>query len=178
MNSQPTILPATRRPRRKESGQAFIEFSVVVMVLVVLVFGLIEFGRFIYQRQVVTNLSREGANLVLRNTAPNIAAAAVMNSASPLAMSTKGRIIMTTVYNSNGTVKVTSQWSTGGLTSAASKIGTVGNKANMPTNTTVIPSVGKNLYVAEVYYSYTPITPIGKILKLTMPGTVYDVAYF
>jgi hypothetical protein len=101
-----------------------------------------------------------------------------MNSASPLLMSTKGRIIMSTVTNSNGTLRVTSQWSTGGLNSVSSKIGTVGNTASMPATPTVIPAAGKNLYVTEVYYSYTPITPIGNLLKLALPGTVYDAAYF
>jgi Flp pilus assembly protein TadG len=170
-------LPA-RRLRRGESGQAFIEFSLIIMVMTVMLFGLIDFGRFIYQRQVVVNLSREGANLVLRNTSPDVAAAAVLNSSSPLTMNTKGRLFMSTVSNSNGTVQVTSQWATGGLNSVSSKIGAVNSTANMPSTPTKIPAAGKNLYVTEVYYSFTPITPLGKLLKLVMPATLYDVAYF
>jgi len=163
-----------------ESGQAFIEFAFVAMMLVVMLFGLIDFGRFVYERQILVNLSREGANLVLRNTPVTNAAAAVMISSSPLKMGTQGRLIMSTVFNSNGVRYVTSQLSTGGLTGAAapSKIGTVNGTATMPTTPTVIPAAGKSMYVTEVYYRFTPITPIGKLLKIAAPSNLYDVAYF
>ncbi|MEI6082959.1 MAG: TadE/TadG family type IV pilus assembly protein [Verrucomicrobiota bacterium] len=169
----------TRFLRHGESGQAFIELAFVVMMLAVLLFGLIDFGRFLYERQIVVNLSREGANLVLRNTAVTNAATAVMNSASPLKMATQGRLIMSTVTNSNGVRRVTSQYATGGLASgSASKLGVLNAVATMPATTTVIPAAGKVLYVTEVYYKFTPITPVGKLLQLAAPSNLYDVAYF
>jgi len=168
----------SRQPEQGESGQAFVEFSLVVMVMTIMLFGLIDFSRFIYERQVATNLSREGANLVLRNTSVTNAAAAVMSSAAPLKMGTNGRLIMSTVSNSNGTLRVSSQLSTGGLNSVSSKIGNLSGTANMPATPTVIPAAGKSMYVAEVYYSFTPITPVGKMLKLVLPSYIYDAAYF
>ncbi len=42
-------------------GVAAIEFALVLPVLLVLVFGIIEFGLLMYNQQVITNASREGA---------------------------------------------------------------------------------------------------------------------
>jgi Flp pilus assembly protein TadG len=46
------------RPRRR--GAALLEFAVVVPVLILLVFGMLEFGRVMMVQQVLTNAAREG----------------------------------------------------------------------------------------------------------------------
>ncbi len=48
-------------PHRR--GAATVEFAVVAPLLVLLLFGMIEFGRMIMVQQVLTNASREGARL-------------------------------------------------------------------------------------------------------------------
>src|SRR5689334_6984144 len=53
---------------RQCSGQALVEFALISLVLITLLFGLIDFGRAILVRQVMVNLSREGANLASRGT--------------------------------------------------------------------------------------------------------------
>lgn len=54
-----------RRPRRTGSrehrGVAAVEFAVVLPLFLLVVFGMIEFGRAIMVQQVLTNASREGA---------------------------------------------------------------------------------------------------------------------
>jgi len=50
-----------RSYRRKRRGAAVVEFAVVVPVFIILVFGMIEFGRMVMVQQVLTNASREGA---------------------------------------------------------------------------------------------------------------------
>ena len=62
---QGTNSTTVRIRRRSESGQAFIEFTFVVLMLIIMLFGLIDFGRAIYEHEVLTNLSREGARLAL-----------------------------------------------------------------------------------------------------------------
>ena len=37
---------------------------------------------------------------------------------------------------------------------------------------------GQSIYVAEVFYSFQPITPIGNLLNLALPSTLYEAAYF
>jgi Flp pilus assembly protein TadG len=46
---------------RREDGAAAVEFALVLPILIVLVFGIIEFGFALYNKEVITNASREGA---------------------------------------------------------------------------------------------------------------------
>jgi len=34
------------------------------------------------------------------------------------------------------------------------------------------------MYITEVFYTFAPITPVGKMLNFVMPSTLYQVAYF
>lgn len=43
------------------SGAAMVEFALVLPLLLVLVFGIMEFGAILYNQAVITNASREGA---------------------------------------------------------------------------------------------------------------------
>lgn len=45
----------------KRKGAAVVEFAIIAPVLVMLILGMIEVGRFVNANQVVTNASREGA---------------------------------------------------------------------------------------------------------------------
>jgi Flp pilus assembly protein TadG len=44
-----------------ERGVSAVEFALLLPVLVLILFGIIEFGMYIYNLQVLTNASREGA---------------------------------------------------------------------------------------------------------------------
>ena len=50
-----------KRIIKNQKGAAFIEFAIVLLLLVFLAIGIGEFGMFIYNQQVITNASREGA---------------------------------------------------------------------------------------------------------------------
>ena len=52
-----------RTCRRHRRGAAAVEFAVVAPVFVLLVFGMIEFGRMVMVQQMLTNAAREGARL-------------------------------------------------------------------------------------------------------------------
>jgi Flp pilus assembly protein TadG len=47
--------------RHNHKGAALLEFAIILPFLLVLVFGMIEFGLIVYNKQVITNASREGA---------------------------------------------------------------------------------------------------------------------
>lgn len=47
--------------RYKQSGAAIVEFAIVLPVLLIFIFGIIEFGFLLYDQAVITNASREGA---------------------------------------------------------------------------------------------------------------------
>ena len=176
---------------RSRSGQALVEFMLVVLILMVLLFGLIDFSRALSTWQIMINVSREGSNLAARgsgtlgsNTTQVIQAAlgTVVSNAAPLNISQNGVVIITAVENSNGTFVVTQQMSLGALT-ATSKVAPKGTASTpiMPisnNSTVTFPQPNQTTYITEVYYSYSPVTPIGTLVGLTLPSTLYDVAYF
>jgi Flp pilus assembly protein TadG len=49
------------RSSRKKRGAAVVEFAVVAPLFILLVFGMIEFGRMVMVQQILTNATREGA---------------------------------------------------------------------------------------------------------------------
>ncbi len=50
-----------RSYRKKRRGAAAVEFAVVAPIFLLLVFGMIEYGRMVMVQQVLVNASREGA---------------------------------------------------------------------------------------------------------------------
>ena len=49
--------------RKRRRGAAVVEFAFVAPIFILLVFGMIEFGRMVMVQQVITNASREGARV-------------------------------------------------------------------------------------------------------------------
>ncbi|MFA5881196.1 MAG: TadE family protein, partial [Eubacteriales bacterium] len=47
--------------RKTEQGQAIVEMALVLPILIMLIFGIVEFGRILNTNMIVTDLSREGA---------------------------------------------------------------------------------------------------------------------
>ena len=166
---------------RSESGQAFIEFTFVAFMLLAMLFAIIDFGRIIYTRQILINLSREGSNLASRGTDLSNTVAAVIAASDPLDFTNHGYVIVSVVVSNSGGLQVTNQWKQGGLNGVQSKIGTVGGGAvNLPSVVPALPPPNQTLYITEVFYNLTPpsLTPIGKLLTLDLPKTNYDIAYF
>src|SRR5271167_871727 len=142
----------------EESGQALVELSFVLFILCVIVFGTIEFGRAVYDVQVMKNLAGEGSSMASRGTSPATTATTVITYAgADISLSTKGCVIVTGVTeNSAGTAQVvTSQSWAGQCTSAMT------------------------LYVTEVFYTYGTITPLPNFLgKAVLPSMLYSAAYY
>jgi Flp pilus assembly protein TadG len=179
---------------RDQSGQAIIEFTFVAVIMLAMLFGMIDFCRAISTRQVLINLSREGANMAARSGSGDSAAisnaiAAVISAASPLSITSNGQVIVSAVVNINGAYVITNQISEGKLTNK-SKIGELnatgsglaGSGVTMPLVATApgaLPQPNQTAYVAEIYYAFKPTTPIGRLINISMTNApLYDVAYF
>ena len=46
---------------KNNKGASAVEFALVLPILIVLLFGIVEFGLLMYNKAVITNASREGA---------------------------------------------------------------------------------------------------------------------
>jgi len=186
---------------RNRSGQALVEFMFVGFILLFMLFGMIDFCRAISTRQILINLSREGANEAARGNGDTVdatisnAVAAVISGASPLNINANGRVIISAVFNSNGTYRITNQVSEGSTITASSKIGVLnatgtgaaGGGVVMPflsTTSNAIPQSNQTAYVAEVFYTFQAATPLGNAVVgtimhgFTVTNQLYDVAYF
>ena len=162
-----------------ESGQAFFELALLVPFLCLVMFAIIEYSRALNMEQILVDLTRQGSNMASRGTALSTAATSVAQGSAPLSVSTAGEVIITSVARVNNADTVTGQASSGVLTTA-SKIGVNGGKATVPAAVDDIftHNPSQTVYVTEIYYPLTQITPIAKMWGLVLPTTLYQVAYF
>lgn len=60
-------------------GAAVVEFAIVAPVLLLLVFGMIEYGRLVMVQQVITNATREGARRAVLDGATTAGVTTIVN---------------------------------------------------------------------------------------------------
>jgi Flp pilus assembly protein TadG len=171
---------ALARRRRSERGQALLEFTACFFVLLTMVFGLIDVSRILHDKQVMSGLTRQGSNLASRGTSLQDTVTSLVTQGSSLNLGTEGRVIVTSVAEgSNGSPEITAQVeSTGGIAVTSSIGSGVGKPATVPAAANPVLQKGQTIYVTEVFYTFQAVTPIGSILKLALPTTLYEAAYF
>ncbi len=192
----------TTRFIRQDRGQSMIEFAVVLPLLLVVVLGLIEVSYALYDQHVVTKLTREGSNLISRDTSLQDAATALRTlSVRPVDLTANSKVIFSVVMNvgatgsSNygqpilyqryeyGAISGTSALSTSGgsygpgpdFTATNPDNDTALRVSNLPANVTI--PVGGMVYVTEIFARHTLITPFNRF-GVTVPSTLYSIAYF
>ncbi len=57
----------------RDRGASAVEFALILPLLVFFIFGIIEFGFYVYNHQVITNASREGARAGIVQRNPRLA---------------------------------------------------------------------------------------------------------
>jgi hypothetical protein len=172
------------RRLRDDRGASLLELAFLLPILAILAFGVIDFGRLIHARLVVTNVSREGGSLASRNI---LTAAALIpmlqSSATPFDLNGQGRIYVIDIragtqaspqpfisskvhggaYNVNSSITGNPPAGTpGGLSSALYNHLVFQTARNAPD----IAGVS----VVEVFYLYRPITPLPQFVQnLVLP---------
>jgi hypothetical protein len=194
-----------KTPKRflKSTGQTLVEFVLVLPLVLLIVLGVVEVGYLLLDQHVVTKLTREGSNLISRNTSLQDAANAMTTmSARPVDFASGSKLILSVIKNvgttgtSNyntavlyerleiGTLPRSSALTTRGPASFPAPDYQATNSdnntnlqiTNLPPN---LITTGGMLYVTEIYSTHARITPIDRLgLGLTVPTTLYSIAYF
>jgi hypothetical protein len=195
--------PTLHRRVLDDRGQSIVEFALVLPLLLILVFGVVEFGYALLDQHVVTKLTREGSNLISRNTTLQDAANALAAmSALPVDFSTRSKVIFSvlkkgsTVGSGNYDRIFLYQRHEYGPLVAASRLTTAGGGGfggppnyiaansdnavglqvtNVPAD--LIAARGGMIYVTEIYTQHDLLTPLGH-WGISVPTTLYSIAYF
>ena len=95
-------MTSNRQRLRDARGTALVEFSLVVPLVLVLCLGVVEVSYALLDQHVVTKLTREGSNLISRNTSLLDAATALRNmSTRPVNFNANARVILSMVPLAN-----------------------------------------------------------------------------
>jgi Flp pilus assembly pilin Flp len=199
---------ANMRPRNRrglghdERGQSMVEFAMILPLLLVVVLGVVEVSYALMDQHVVTKLTREGSNLISRDTSLKDAAAALKAMSSrPVDFDTNSKLIFSvirkgaTTGTSNFGQDILYQRLEFGALSAASVLQTKGaatygppdyQAANADADTGLqlkslpaglVVGTGSMVYVTEVYTKHELITPFDKF-GVTVPDILYSIAFF
>jgi len=137
-----------RSRANSSSGQALVEFALVLPILVLLLLGIYDFARAIRVYNAIINMSREGANLASRTPlAPQDVMNAVAITAQPLDMKDNGMMYVTYLQGNGGQPQVVAQygWQNSSLN------GSISSRME-PGSLTL--ATGKTATVVEVFYNY------------------------
>lgn len=178
------------RFKRDQSAQAILEMAFILPILCVMVLGVVDYSRAIYDTEEITNLAGEGASLASRGSTLQEAANAVIAD-SDLNMASYGCAIVTSVDNpSSGTYQVSGQASSSTCNSAKSQVGCVQGTPGCKNNNATVPTAVQNVfasapsgytvYVTEVYYNFNAATGLGSFLHGSgmLPSQMYAIAYY
>jgi hypothetical protein len=191
-----------RRLLRSDSGQSLLEFALVVPLVLFLALGVIEASYAVLDQHVVTKLTREGSNLISRDTTLADAVTAMKNMSSrPVNLNDGSSKVILSVIKHVGTVGASNydrdiiyqRFEYGSFSSSSAlriSGGSFGGApdyvannsdndtslqvSNLPANLTTL---GGMLYVTEIYTRHTLITPLDR-LGISLPTTLYSIAYF
>lgn len=85
--------------RAKEHGQALVEFALAVPFLLILVFGIIDFGSALHAKIAITKAAREGARLAARGNifTPEQVLQVVRDQSRSVDLATQATVLLTTV---------------------------------------------------------------------------------
>jgi hypothetical protein len=186
------------------TGQSIVEFAMILPLFVMLVLGVSEISWALLDQHAVTTITREGANLISRDTTLQDAVQVMRGMTTRPVNFDNGtsKVIFSvlkrgeTTGTSNFDQVILYQRREFGSCPGSSKLQTAGGgsfagapnyeAANSDNNTglrvTNLPSNlvavrGGLIYVTEIYTRHTLITPLDRF-GITVPQILYSIAYF
>jgi Flp pilus assembly protein TadG len=192
------------RALTSSSGQSLVEFAMLLPFVLVIALGVVEVGWALLDSLVVTSLSREGSNLISRDTSLQDAGTALTSMSSlPVDFANGSSVIFSVVRmgatqgTANNNALVLYQRRQFGTFSgtATSQVNSAGGSfggapdyqamnadndtslqvTGLPANLIVVP--GGTIYITEIFTTHTWITPLNNF-GIMVPQTLYSIAYF
>jgi hypothetical protein len=184
-----------------DGGQALLEFALVVPLILLLVLGVVEVSYAALDQHVVSRMSREGSNLISRDTTMTDAATALASmSSSPLNFNDGSSTVIFSVIKQVATAgapnfnkPVLYQRYVYGNFAGSSILNNPGGSFGPAPDYTAINSdndtnlqvsnapatlaVGGLLYVTEIFTRHPLLTPLNQF-GVQMPTSLYSIAYF
>lgn len=159
-------------------GNVAVEFALAVPVLLLLLLGGIELGRYILLHQKLQRVAISTADLVARadkiteHRLQDVFAAA-SQVALPYRLGNRGVVIVTAVANADGNgPRIAWQRAGAGSVTTASRYGSQGGNATLGQDFTV--REGETAILSEVFYEFEPLL----MPDLFEEGTLYATAHF
>ena len=190
------------RRLRCERGQGILEFAIVLPLVLILVLGVVEVGYALLDQHVVTKLTREGSNLISRNTSLQDAAGVLRTMGTkPVNFDNGSRMIFSVVKKGAtsgttnfgqdilyqryeyGTLAATSTLQTRGSGSFGSgpEYQATNSDSDSRLQVTNLPpglvAAGGMIYITEIYTTHDLITPFDRF-GVAVPRVLYSIAYF
>jgi Flp pilus assembly protein TadG len=189
---------------RDSSGQSLMEFALTLPLMLLVVLGIVELGFGLFDKHVITRLTREGANMISRNTTLEDARNVLVTmSTRPVNFDDGTSKLILSVLRRGNTAGTANNnqlflyqrhvYGTAAGTSAVQMAGSgsfggppdyqAANADNNPGLRLVNPPAGlagvpgSMIYVAEIYTTHTAITPLGNF-GVTVPTRLYAISYF
>ena len=176
------------RGRRGETGVAAVELAFILPLVLIILLAIIDFARVFDARFVITNLAREGGSLASRDLKSATDLILLLQTgASPLDLQNSGKIYITKITagaTQANPKPVIATPTTGGTLSAASSIQATSTKIlglsdtmynhlvfNINNKSPPEPADISGVIVVEVFYKYTPITPLSKFIPGLLTGS-------
>lgn len=160
---------------RDRQGEDLVELVLTLPILLIVVFGILEFGNVLDAGQSMTGLSREGASIAARGVSLDSVVQVTAANGSNWGLSSRGTVIASRLVVQGGTPMVAEQRTVGGL-GALSRVGPDGGLATAWQGGALVD--GQTYYVVEVFLPYKPFTPLRGFVSALIPDTLYERALF
>ncbi len=165
---------------RERRGAVLTEFAMAFPILVILILGGFEIGRYVLLQQKLQSVAVETADLVAQSETISASdvdniMVAVDHIMTPFELGDRGVVIVSSIgATGNNPPKVNWQRSGGGTASATSKLGTPGGNAVLPEGFVV--RAGESVIVSEVFYNYESVLALDLI---PLPsGQLYNESFY
>lgn len=163
-------------PLRNDRGGVMIEFGFAMPVLILLLLGGIELGRYVLLHQKLDRTAMTVSDLVARVQTVNTDEVDTIFTAAnlvmaPFELSSRGRVFISSVKEDSGSPKVIWQRSGAGTLTITSEVGAQGSNATISDDNLVTDTDA--IVVGETYFEYTPW-----FIDLIPPTTLRHTAVF